>query len=312
MFLVALRVLVTGGAGFIGSHLVDRLLNDGHEVLVIDNGISGQWNLGARVKALRASVTQCEDESFKGFDVLFHMAAYPIRRDHLFDYGIYLEQTEGGTLSALEIANRNGIPLFVMPGSTTIYGKAKVVPTPEDFIGPDMSFYGTSKFNSERWCEAYAGLFGTNVLITRFGRILGPRSRNGSVWELVNKLKANPGLLEVLGDGSQRRSFLHVDDCVEGMMVAMKNRKDAVERFNIGNEDTASVKDMVRIILEESGLRPNIVYGKEPVGWKGDNEIVFPDISKLRSLGWKPGRNSEETIRDCVQWTMREVFNEKP
>lgn len=303
------RALVTGGAGFVGSHLVDRLQKDGYDVVVIDNGISGEYrNLKPGSSVIQSDLAKCENEKFPDFDVLFHMAAYPIRRDKLFDYKIYLEQTEGGTLAALEIARKNSIPLFVMPASTTIYGQSKIVPTPEDFIGPDMSFYGTSKFNSERWCEAYAGLFGINVLITRFGRILGPRSRNGSVWELIGRLKDNPTVLEVLGDGTQRRSFLHVGDCVNGIIVALENRKDSVDRFNIANDDTASVKDMVEIILEETKLRPQLVYGKEPIGWKGDNEIVFPDASKLRSFGWEPKRDSKETIRDCVRWTFKEIF----
>ena len=236
------------------------------------------------------------------------MAAYPIRIDKLFDYKIYLTQTEGGTLSALEIARKNQIPLFVMPASTTLYGRAPTVPTKEDFIGPDMSFYGTAKFNSERWCEAYAGLFGLNVLIARFGRILGPRSRNGSVWELVNKLHANTNVLEVLGNGEQRRSFLHVQDCIEGMLTAMKHRQGLVDRFNIANTDTASVKEMVEIIMQESGVFPKVNYGADSVGWRGDNEMVFPDAAKLRSFGWEPKRDSKETIRDCVRWTIREVF----
>ena len=303
------RAIVTGGAGFIGSHLVDKLQRDGYEVLVIDNGISGDFsNLDSNTRIIRSDLGKCENEKFQGFDVLFHMAAYPIRRDKLFDYRIYLEQTEGGTLSALEIARKNNISLFVMPASTTIYGQAKIIPTPEEFIGPDISFYGTSKFNSERWCEAYSGLFGMNVLITRFGRILGSRSRNGSVWELVSRLKENPEILEVLGNGTQRRSFLHVDDCVEGIMTALKHWKSGVERFNIANVDTASVKDMVDIILEESGLHPRVVYGTEPIGWKGDNELVFPDISKLSLLGWKPRMDSAETVRNCVQWTIKQIF----
>jgi UDP-glucose 4-epimerase len=304
------RALVTGGAGFIGSHLVDRLQKDGYDVLVIDNSISGEFNnIKANTRIIRSDLSKCENESFPDFDILFHIAAYPIRRDKLFDYKIYLEQTEGGTLAALEIARKNDIPLFVMPASTTIYGQAKIIPTPEDFIGPDMSFYGTSKFNSERWCEAYAGLFGISVLITRFGRILGPRARNGSVWELINRLKGNPDKLEVLGDGTQTRSFLHVEDCIEGMMTSLKNRKGIVDRFNIANNDTATVKDMVEIILEETRLHPRVSYGIEPIGWKGDNELVFPDVSKLRSFGWRPKRNSKETIRECVQWTLKEVFH---
>ena len=275
-----LRILVTGGAGFIGSHLVDRLLADGHDVGCIDNLISGcapniiEAQKNPRFSMIKADLKDCENRKLEGIDVIFHMAAYPIRRDKLFDYKIYLEQTEGGTLAALEIARKNDIPLFVMPASTTLYGQAKVVPTPEDFIGPDPSFYGTAKYNSERWTEAYSGLFGINILIDRFGRILGPRSRNGSVWELVQRLLENPKELHVLGNGTQVRSYLHVSDCVEGMMVSLKNRKGNVDRFNIANNDTATVKDMIKIIIEESKFdNTKVVYltnqsdGKETMQW---------------------------------------------
>lgn len=310
----SLKIIVTGGAGFIGSHLVDRLLADGHEVICIDNLISGctpniiEAQKNPKFSMIKADLKDCENKKFEGTDVIFHMAAYPIRQDKLFEYKIYLEQTEGGTLAALEIARKNDIPLFVMPASTTLYGQAKVVPTPEDFVGPDSSFYGTAKYNSERWTEAYAGLFGTNILIDRFGRILGPRSRNGSVWELIQRLLKNPKELHVLGNGTQVRSYLHVSDCVEGMLVSLRNRKGNVDRFNIANSDTATVKDMIKIILEESKSdKTKVIYADEPVGWKGDNAIVFPDVAKLEACGWKPTKTSKETIRDCVRWTLSEL-----
>lgn len=307
-----MKALVTGGLGFIGSHLVDRLVSDGWEVTVIDSAISGDpMNLSAatlsRTRVITRSISACRSRPFRGYDALFHMAAYPIRRDRLFDYRIYFEQTEGGTLAALEIARKNAIPLFVMPASTTLYGSAKhlgTVPTSESFVGPDISFYGTSKFNSERWCEAYSGLFDMDVLITRFGRILGPRSRNGSVWELARRLLAYPEHLDVLGDGTASRSFLHVSDCVAGIMTAMTACNKGVDRFNVANNDTATVRELVEILVQESGLNPTVTYGEDKVGWKGDNEMVFPDSSKLRQHGWAPRLDSRETIRDCVRWTL--------
>lgn len=312
-----MKILVTGGAGFIGSHLVDKLQQD-HEVTIIDNGVSGLYpNLftfeySHPVEIIRNDLSDCEHKTFKNFDVLFHLAAFPIRMNALFDYYHYFNYTERGTLSALEIARKNQIPTFVMAGSTSLYGRAfetGQTPTPETFIGSDPSFYGTSKFNSERWCEAYSGMFDMSVIITRFGRVLGPRCRNGSVWELVNRLKKNPKILEVLGDGYQCRSFVHVSDIVEGMLVALKNfNPHGVERFNIATSDVATVRDMIKIILEETGLNPEIHYDSSPIGWKGDNEIVQPDISKLRSFGWQPKFNSLETLRDCVHWTVKEVF----
>ena len=314
-----MRVIVTGGAGFVGSHLVDRLLADGNEVICIDNLISGcapnliEAQKNPKFSLIRGDLKDFENKKFEGINVVFHMAAYPIRQDKLFDYKTYLDQTEGGTLAALEIARKNDIPLFAMAATTSLYGQAKVVPTPEDFVGPDPSFYGTSKYNSERWTAAYAGLFGINILIDRFGRILGPRSRNGSVWELVQRLLANPKELHVLGNGTQVRSYLHVSDCVEGMMVSLRNRKGNIDRFNIANTDTATVKDMVNIILEESGSNnTKVVYSDEPFGWKGDPSLVFPDIAKLEACGWKPTKTSKETIRDCVRWTLSELKKTSP
>ena len=307
-----MRCLVTGGSGFIGSHLVDRLQHDGHHVLVVDNYISGSHsNLGSSVDIIDRSIKDCEDMKFEDFDVLFHMAAYPIRPEKIYDPKIYFEQTEGGVISALEISRKNNIPLFVMAGTTSLYGHALVVPTPESYIGFDPGFYGTSKFNAERWCEAYHGLFGLEVLITRFGRILGSRSRNGAIWELVSRLKQNPNILKVLGNGNQTRSFVNVSDCVDGMIVALKNRAvGEVDRFNIANNDTATVKDMVESILKETSLHPVVSYDTEPLGWKGDNELVFPDATKLRSFGWKPSMNSKETVQDCVRWTVSQLFED--
>jgi UDP-glucose 4-epimerase len=310
-----MKTIVTGAAGFIPSHLVDRLLADGHEVIGIDSMVTGfDDNIADALKnpkfeIIKKDLKQCEKSKFEGVDMIFHMAAYPIRMKKLYDYKTYYKQTEGGALAALEIARRNDIKLFVLPASTTLYGQAKQVPTPEEFIGPDSSFYGTAKFNTERWAEAYSGLFGLDVLITRFGRIQGPRSRNGAAWELVKKIEKNPKRLQVLGNGQQTRSFVHVKDCVEGMMVSMRNRKGKVDRFNIANDDTATIKDMVDILLEEANLtgKTKVAYQDEPVGWKGDNVIVFPDISKLKSCGWRPTMNSKETLRDCIRWTLKEV-----
>ena len=290
-------------------------------MIIIDNLVTGSLQniegalKSSKVRFINSSIKECENLKFEGIDALFHMAAYPIRLDKLFDYQIYLEQTEGGALSALEIARKNDIPLFVLPGTTTMYGRADKIPTPEEFVGPDSSLYGTSKYNSERWAEAYSGLFGIRVVIDRFGRILGPRSRNGAIWELVNKLKNNPSMLHVLGDGTQRRSFLDVKDCIDGMMTSIRSRNSPVEKFNIGNEDTASVKDIVEVILAvakaklgKSYSETKVRYGIEPYGWKGDNSLVFPDCTKLRALGWKPTKSSIATIKGCVEWTFDEVI----
>jgi UDP-glucose 4-epimerase len=318
------KAIVTGGAGFVPSHLVDRLLEMGNELLIIDNMMTGFDSnlLGAlsspAATLLKNGLKDCVSMRFEDVDILFHMAAYPIRLDRLFDYQTYFYETEGGTLAALEIARRNDIPLFVLPASTTLYGRAEIVPTPEDYVGPDPSFYGTSKYNSERWAEAYAGLFGIQVLIDRFGRILGSRSRNGAIWELVHKLKENPRELRVLGNGTQRRSFLHVDDCIAGIMISVEHRNGIVDRFNIANDDTASIKDVVDLIMSELNARTHdayvstkVKYGDQPFGWIGDNAMVFPDSSKLKSFGWRPGKTSKEAIRDCVRWTIAQVFGER-
>jgi len=315
-----LKILVTGGAGFIGSHLVDWLLSEGHEVIVIDSLITGFIkNLPLNNPDLTFIEAKIDRvlELPKNVRICFHVAAYPIRLDALFNAGLYLDQTEGGVIEALELCKRNEIPKFVLPASTTLYGSARfmgLVPTQENFVGPDPSFYGTAKYNSERWASAYQGIGAIHdVTICRFGRILGERSRNGAIWDLCKKLKANPDRLEVLGNGKQTRAFTYVKDCVSGMITAMNYipKNKGIEVFNIASDDTATVTDMVNIILEETRLRPDVIYGEEPIGWVGDNEMVFPDNSKLKMCGWKPTTNARQAIRKCVRWTWQELHSEE-
>jgi UDP-glucose 4-epimerase len=315
------KILVTGGFGFIGSHLVDELLNKGANVSVFDN-----LTAGAR-RNIKQSRKNPNFNFFKGdllnrtdlsklkcnrYEIIFHLAANPEVRVGSTNPNIHFQQNMVVTQNLLEsIRKSKSRPTVVFTSTSTVYGEATTVPTPEAY-GPlkPISTYGASKLACEALIAAYARTYGFKALICRLANIVGPRSKHGVIHDFVKKLNKNPKRLEVLGDGTQNKSYLYIADCVQAMLLGLEKTKGQVEIYNVGSEDQIDVKTIAQIVVEEMKLQ-NVeltysggVYGGR--GWIGDVKNMLLDISKLKSLGWKPSLNSEQAIKKAARELLTE------
>lgn len=310
MTLDSKRLFVTGGAGFIGSNLVDRLLQSGSSVVVYDNYSSGfDENLEQAKRISNFTVIRGDlldlpslTKAMAGCDFVFHLAAnadvrygtmYP-RKD--------LEQNTIATFNVLEAMRANGIKKIVFSSTGSIYGESKVIPTPEESPFPvQTSLYGASKLAGEGLIQAYCEGFGFQGWIFRFVSILGERYTHGHVFDFYKRLLDNPNELFVLGDGHQKKSYLYVDDCIEAMLLAIKKSKEKVNIFNLGTNEFCKVNDSISWITGYLGLSPKVKYAGGERGWVGDNPFIFLDTNKINSLGWRP----KLTIRNSVMRTLR-------
>ena len=313
-----MRILVTGGAGFIGSHIVDRLISSGNEVIVYDNLSSGKLEFlehhmrNENFKFVKDDLLNFEalKREMKDVDLVYHVAANPDVKIGARDTRIHLEQNVIATHNLLEAMRLNDISDIVFTSTSTVYGEAKKIPTPEDY-GPliPISLYGASKLAAESLIMAYAHTFGMNTVIYRFANIVGPRSTHGVIYDFIMKLKNNPRELEILGDGTQKKSYLYIEDCVDAIIYGYEHRKEDVEIFNIGSDDWIDVKKIADIVVEEMGLE-NVKYrftgGKR--GWKGDVPKMLLSIEKIKSYGWKPKYSSEESVRLTARHLIDEIM----
>ncbi len=312
-------ILVTGGAGFIGSHLVDRLLERGERVRVLDNLSSGslknleRWLDSPNLDFMEGDLLNPGDvnRALKGCEIVYHMAAVPEVRLSRASPEEHFKQNIEATYNLLEaIAKGGGINLYVFASSSTVYGEAEVIPTPEDYAPLEpISVYGASKLAAEALSMAYAHTYGFRCIIYRMANIVGPRINHGVVYDFIEKLRRDPRRLEVLGDGTQSKSYLYVEDCIEGMLIGVERSSRRVEIFNIGSEDRVGVSVIARIVIEEMGLSDVEVYYTGGVdggrGWKGDVKLMQLDVSKLKSLGWRPRMGSGEAVRLTARWLVR-------
>jgi UDP-glucose 4-epimerase len=313
--------LITGGAGFIGSHLVDRLMESGVNVTVLDNLSAGKlsnisrWLDNSRFKFIMGDMLNPGDvkKSMGNCEIVFHLAANPDVRIGAFNTRIDYEQNILATYNLLEAMRESDCRSIVFTSTSTVYGEAKKMPTPEDY-GPlkPISLYGASKLACEALISGYSHLFGFKSVICRLANIVGSRSGHGVIYDFINKLRSNPKTLEVLGDGTQRKSYLYVDDCVEALLIASEKSREQVEIYNVGSEDTVNVATIARIVIEEMGLSDVEIKYTGGVdggrGWKGDVKEMLLDISKIKRLGWKPKLNSAEAVRRTSKCIISEIY----
>jgi UDP-glucose 4-epimerase len=317
-----MRILITGGAGFIGSHLVDTLMGKGLEVVVLDNLSRGsinnleRWLQHPKFTFIKGDLKNLEDtlQAIKGCEVVFHFAANPEVRIGFSNPRVDFEENVLATYNLLEAIRRNGDCAYLLFASTsTVYGEAKILPTPEDYAPlKPISHYGASKLACEALISSYAHLYGFNASILRLANIIGPGSNHGVIYDFIMKLRANPKFLEVLGDGTQSKSYLYVSDCIEAILTILnKANIKGVEIFNIGSEDRIGVLDIAKIVIEEMGLRDVKIKVSGGVnggrGWKGDVKEMLLDISKLKSLGWTPKLSSAEAVRLTAKNIVKEL-----
>jgi len=310
--------LVTGGAGFIGSHLVDRLVADGWRVRVVDNLSSGRLENLAQHRGnpdVDVIVGDLKDPEtglrvVEGVNVVFHFAANPEVRVSTTDPEIHFRENVVATFNLLEAMRRRGVKELVFASSSSVYGEPENIPVGEEAPVRPVSVYGASKVACESLIHAYSRLYGIRAVVLRYANVVGPRLRHGVVYDLLMKLRRDKTRLEVLGDGTQVRSYIYVDDAVNATMIAYERAGEGFNVFNVASEDWITVRDVVQIILRELGIE-NIEILYKPVlhgvGWSGDVKRIALRIDRLKSLGFRPSMNSREAVGKTVQSLIKEL-----
>ena len=305
------HAFITGGAGFIGSNLADRLLSLGVRVTVYDNLVTGfpEFLEEARQRPGFAFVKgDLLDEAaltaaMKGADFVFHLAANADVRFGTEHPRKDLEQNTIATYNVLEAMRANGVRRIAFSSTGSVYGEAPVIPTPEDAPFPiQTSLYGASKVAGEGLIAAYCEGFGFQGFIFRFVSILGERYTHGHIFDFYQKLLQDPTVLLVLGDGKQRKSYLYVQDCVDAILTAVEKAGDKVNLFNLGTNEYVQVNDSIDAITAHLGVTPTRAYTGGERGWIGDNPFIFLETRKIQSLGWKPKLTIRQGIIRTLEW----------
>ena len=313
-----MRALVTGGAGFIGSHLIDRLVARGDDVVVIDNLSSGDVGFiqphldNGRVRLVEGDICNPADVGramAMEIDCVFHLAANPDIRLGPRITDPDLQQGTVATYNILEAMRLNDVDRIVFASSSVVYGEDAPLPTPEDH-GPCMpiSLYGASKQAGEGLISSWVGTFGLQAWIFRFANIIGARGTHGVIFDFIHKLKNDPTRLEVLGNGLQEKSYMEVGDCVDAMLHVMANAHQPLNLFNLGSHDTASVRRIAEIVVEVTGCADaRIEYTGGDRGWAGDIPRARLGIDKMLQTGFDVAMNSEEAIRYTATCLLDEI-----
>ncbi|WP_069807905.1 SDR family NAD(P)-dependent oxidoreductase [Vulcanisaeta thermophila] len=310
-----MKALVTGGAGFIGSHLVDKLLQRGYQVRIIDNLSSGKIenisHVLNKVEFMKGDL-KIKDDALKAVvnvDVIFHFAANPEVRVSTTDPEIHFNENVVATFNLLEAMRKKDVKRLVFASSSTVYGEPEEIPVDENAPIKPVSVYGASKAACENLIHAYTKLYGIKAIILRYANVVGPRLRHGIVHDMIIKIKQNNEELEVLGDGTQIRSYVYIDDAIEAILTAHEKTITDFEVYNVANEDWITVDEVVKTILNTLGTERRIIHKPvlHGVGWPGDVKKIALKIDKLKNLGWKPKMNSKEAIKNTTKALIKEL-----
>lgn len=308
------KVFVTGGAGFIGSNLVDRLLAADCSVIAYDNLSTGfpQFLDSAKKNSsfsfIRGDLLdkECLSQSMKPCNFVFHLAANADVRFGTDHPNKDLEQNTIATFNVLEAMRLNGIKHLAFSSTGAVYGEAAVFPTPENAPFPiQTSLYGASKLACEGLVEAYCSGFGFNAWIFRFVSVLGERYTHGHVFDFYQQLLVDQTRLHVLGNGRQRKSYMYVQDCIDGMLLAIEQAKEQISILNLGRSDYSEVNDSVGWICKTLNLSPTITHSGGERGWIGDNPFIFLDTKRIQALGWQPKVSIKDAVTKTVHWLQK-------
>lgn len=305
------RFFVTGGAGFIGSHVTDRLLALGHEVVVYDNFSTGREEFlseassSPRFSLVRADTLDRDAllRAIAGADFVIHLAANADVRFGSLDPRRDFEQNTTATFHVLDAMRLSGVKQIAFASTGSVYGEPEVFPTPEDAPFPiQTSFYAASKLGGEGLVQAYSEAYGFRSFIFRFVSILGERYTHGHVFDFVRSLRSDASTLRVLGNGQQRKSYLYVHDCIDAMLTAFDKATDRLSIYNLGTDEYCRVVDSVGWITERIGVTPQLEFAGGERGWVGDSPFIFLDCSKVRKLGWQPSLTIREGVLRTVDY----------
>jgi UDP-glucose 4-epimerase len=307
------RVCITGGAGFIGSNLVDRLSGMGVEVAIVDDFRTGRREFVAEalsrpgVRLVEGDVLEMAvlEDAIEGCDWVFHLQANADVRFGLDHPRLDLEQNTIATSNVLEAMRAHGVSRIAFSSTGSVYGEPEVFPTPEDAPFPvQTSLYAASKLAGEGLIAAYAAGYGFTGVICRFVSILGERYTHGHVYDFYRALKRDPERLRVLGDGRQEKSYLYVHDCIDAILTAVEHHADGpgFHVYNLGTDETVLVDQSVGIITGHLGLRPEIEHTGGTRGWTGDSPLIRLDTTRIRALGWRPKLTIEQAVIRTLNW----------
>jgi UDP-glucose 4-epimerase len=302
------RALITGGAGFIGSNLADRLLAAGVEVVLYDNFSTGRREFvaaGARLVEGDVLDTDALRAAVEGCDTVFHLQANADVRHGLERTRVDLEQNTIATSNVLEAMRAARATTIAFSSTGSVYGEPDVFPTPEDAPFPvQTSLYAASKLAGEGLIGAYAHGFGFTGLVFRFVSILGERYTHGHVIDFFRALRADPERLRVLGDGRQRKSYLYVQDCVSAMLTALAAHegRPGMAVYNLGTDESIVVDESIALIARHLGVAPVLEHTGGSRGWAGDSPLIQLDTGRIRALGWEPTVGIRDAVVRTLEW----------
>jgi UDP-glucose 4-epimerase len=303
------RVLVTGGAGLVGSHLAASLLDRGATVRVADDLSKGTRDrVPEGAEFVEADVTDPDDVAravTADLDVVFHFAAYT--DTNYDDDRTLFEENTAMTYNVLERMREVGVDRFAFTSSSTVYGEAPR-PTPEDYAPMEpISMYGSAKLADEALISTFAHSYGVQSWVFRFANIVGPRQRGNVIPDFIEKLDEDPTELEILGDGRQEKSYMHVSECVDAIQHVVEHADDDLNTYNLGTRTTTSVTRIADIVSEELGVEPEYSYTGGDRGWTGDVPKMRLSIEKLSALGWEPSIESDAAVRRSARELIDEI-----
>ena len=306
-----MKIFVTGGAGFIGSHLVDILIKQGHTVTVYDNLSSGNKQFiqphtnNPMFRFIHADLLNLKrvTKEIRHHEVVFHLAANPHVRLGEKQTDLDLNQGIVATYNVLEAMRLNGLSQIVFSSSSVVYGETTEPTLPETY-GPTLpiSLYGAGKLGAEGLITAFCGTFDFHAWIYRFANVVGARGTHGVIVDFIEKLRRDSHQLEILGDGRQRKPYLDVGDCVSGILFGFNHAHDPVNLFNLSCDTTTTVTRIAEMVIEEMGLsNVTFKYTGGVRGWKGDVPYFQLDATKINKLGWNVTMSSDEAVRKAIR-----------
>lgn len=305
-----MKYLVTGGAGFIGSHIVDHVLKNGHSVVVYDNFSTGKKlfikhnlkNINFRLVTGDVLDTKKLTKAMTNVDFVFHFAAHADVKEGFVNHDIDHVQNLEATRSVLEAMRKNDVKKIAFASTSSVYGDATIHPTPENYPFEPTSLYGASKASAECYINSYASYYDWNVYIFRFASLIGERYSHGIIFDILKKIKNGTKILQLFSDGTPRKSSVYIDDAIRAIFSVINKSKKKINIFNIGQDDILTVNEIVETILNVAKIKIDKKYKGGNRGWKGDNNFVHLNSKKLQSLGWKARYSFKDGIRKTVEY----------